>query len=178
MPAGVAVMAERLGQSRGARKLRLLPAAGAGQARLADRAAVAQQPVEEAALAAKRRGPRVDRVDRGDQLLPAAVDGDDVAGLVEADVEHRLVVDSDAAHGDGLGVARHIVPVVGIELAGEAWPAERLGDRILVVDADLDRRGELPVDDRAAMLVNAGAAARQGSQQDRARYRKSSFDRR
>ena len=55
-----------------------------------------------------------------------------------------------------------IIPVVGVELAGEGRPAERLGDRILIVDADLDRRGQLLVDDRAAMLANAGAARQQG----------------
>ena len=44
-------------------------------------------------------------------------------------MQHRLLGDVRIAEGDLVHVARHIIPVVGRELAGEARPAERLLDR-------------------------------------------------
>src|SRR5688572_3244564 len=137
MPAGVAVMRACYGKRDWSKSLL------AGRLLLAHRALVedpdiAENLVEEAAVAAERRSLVVNRVDLRHQRLVGPVDRGNVAGGVEADMDHVLVRDLLAAERDRLGVARHIIPVVRVELAGERRAAERLGHRILVVDANLD----------------------------------------
>src|SRR3546814_15172279 len=62
-----------------------------GHAGGADLSDIAEQLLEEAAIAAQGRRFRVHRVDRHDLLQARALDRGDVAGLVTSDVEHRLV---------------------------------------------------------------------------------------
>src|SRR6185436_8557353 len=130
MPAGVAVMRSRLGQSSASRKptavRRALLVARRAAGRCPDGADVAEQLVEEAALASQRRSLAIGRIDRRDQLLAGLVDANHVAGLVEADAVECLLRNSRVAERELVGVARHIIPVVGRELAGERRPTERL----------------------------------------------------
>src|SRR5829696_1911832 len=103
MPAGVAVMRVGLGESRAPRKRCELPrAAAAREAGLADRADVAEQLIEEAAIATECRSFVADRIDRGDQLLAAVLDRDDVAGLIEAHVKNSLGEHPRISKCDGL----------------------------------------------------------------------------
>src|SRR5687767_13334196 len=170
MPAGVAVMRACYGKRDYSKSLLagLLLAEGA----LVEDADVAEDLVEEAAVAAERRSLVVDRVDLRHQSLVGAVDRNHVAGGIEANMDHVLVQDLLAAEGDRLGIARHIIPIVGIELAGEGRTAKRLGHRILVVDADLDGRSQFLVEHIAAVLLRPDATAEQGD----ARHRQAQAD--
>src|SRR5262245_2128152 len=143
MPAGVAVMRGAYAklQILGSLLLRLL------RTGRSDGADIAEQLIEEAALAAEGRSLAVRRFDRCDHVLARPVDGNDVARLVEADVIDGLLGDPGIAEGELVGVARDIIPVVGRKLAGERRPAERLHNRFLIVHPGLDRAGELRIDD-------------------------------
>ena len=72
-----------------------LPAA----ADLPDRADIAEQLLEQAAFAAERRSLLVARIDPGDEFQAGPLDPLDIAGFVEADVEHGLL--GWRGHGEG-----------------------------------------------------------------------------
>ena len=82
----------------------------------------------------------------------------DVAGIVETDVQHGLLGRARHVEGELAGVARDIIPVVLIELADEARPAERPDHRIAGIDAGLDRGDQLVVENGALMVDDARAA--------------------
>src|SRR6185436_8008799 len=92
---------------------------GRAAAALADRADIAEQLLEQAAMAAQGRRAVVAGVDIGDQLEPGAVDALDIAAGVEADVEHDLLRRARHVEGELAGVARDVIPVALVELADE-----------------------------------------------------------
>src|SRR4029079_4096569 len=109
--------------------------------RRADVADIVEQFFEEAALAAQDRRLLPGRLDVHHQFLAGALHGGDIALLVEADEQYRLLRDMGIAERELVHVARNIIPVVGRELASETWPAKRLFNRILIVHARLNAGG-------------------------------------
>src|SRR5206468_1853846 len=77
--------------------------------------------------------------------------------LVETDVQDQLLLHPGITEGDLLRVARHIIPIVRRELAGEARPSEQLFDGRLVVDAGLNGACQLRIDNRAFVRILCGA---------------------
>src|SRR5687768_2990462 len=139
-----------------------LPAADPRGADLAD---IAEQVLEEAALAAERRRLVAFRADPRDLLEPAALGGDHVAGGVEAYRQHGVLGDARGGERALAGGAGDVVPHRLAELALEARLTERALDGIAVVDAGLDRLEDhlvgkvaLVVDDRAAARHQHGRA--------------------
>src|SRR4051812_45174045 len=129
-----------------------------GRANAAD---ITEQLLEEAALAAQRRGLLARRFEVHHQFLAGVLDRGDIALLVEADDHHRLLPDAGVAERDLVDVAGDVIPVVRAELADKARPAERLFNRILIVDARLDRAGHLGIEDDAFVLTHLRAARQQ-----------------
>src|SRR6266516_60116 len=105
MPAGVAVMgdaydkAERRGS--GAGRLLLLTR----HSRRSNRADIAEQLLEETALAPEGRGCLAGRLDVHHQLFAGALNRGDIALGIEADNQHRLLGDFRIAEGDLVDVA-------------------------------------------------------------------------
>src|ERR1700740_3715601 len=92
---------------------RLLPAAirvagAATRACRAHGADIAEEIVEEAAMAAERRGLLAIGIDRGDLLEAGAVDRGDVALLVEGDADRGLILRVGRIIGHVPAVARDI----------------------------------------------------------------------
>src|SRR6185437_8903487 len=140
MPAGVAVMTAGLRIKNGREEARQtsVGATASGAARAAagaDRADIAEQLVEEAFLPPERRSGAVAGIKGQDQLLAGALDRGDVALGIEADEHHELLGNTRIAEGELVGVARHIIPVVRRELAGQRRSSEKLLDGFLIVDS-------------------------------------------
>src|SRR6266542_2996515 len=73
-------------------------------------------------------------------------------------MDHELLGHARIAERDLLGVARYIIPIVRHKRAGEGWRTKHLLDRILVVDARLNRACELRIDHYALVRVDGRAA--------------------
>jgi hypothetical protein len=129
----------------------------AGGADLADLADIAEQLLEEAAVATQGRGLLVGGVDRGDLFQPLLVHRGDVAGFVEADVENGLLVRTRLVEAVIAVLAGDIIPVTLVELADEAGAAKRRDDRIAIVGAGLDRGDQRLIDQLALMVAHLGA---------------------
>src|SRR5689334_2282732 len=98
MPAGVAVMPDRLRETSLVRKRdRLVGAAAPGGTGGVDRADIVEQLFEEALLAPERRREAVRRIDVHHQGLAGVLDRSDVPALIEADQRHLLLGDSGVA---------------------------------------------------------------------------------
>jgi hypothetical protein len=102
------------------------------------------------------------RVDGAGQFEAGAVHPLHRACVVEADMQHRLFGRARAREGELLGLARDIIPIALVELAGEGGAPKRPLHRFAIVDPRLDRGDQHRIDDIAAMLANGGAAAGEG----------------
>ena len=120
----------------------------------ADLADIAEQFLDKAALAAQRRGLVAFGVNPRDLLHAAAVDLFDVAGGIETDNEDRLAEHLGLGKGILAGDPADIIPFLCIELRRKGRPAQRLGNRIAIVDPGLDRRQQRFIDQVTLVLAD------------------------
>src|SRR5690606_10444984 len=92
-------------------------AAGAAHARRSDLADVAEQVLQEAAFAPESRSLVARGADPRDLFQPAAFGADHVAGVIEADCQHRMLGNPGGGERLLAGRARHVVPHRVTELA-------------------------------------------------------------
>src|SRR3546814_12063401 len=78
---------------------------------------------------------------------------------LEADLERVLIDRPGIVVGKVAAIARDIIPVALVELAGEGRRAERRQHRFAIIDAGLHRIDEIDIDHIALMRPERGAAA-------------------
>src|SRR3569623_2049497 len=134
----------------------------------ADRADVAEEVFEEAALTPQGRGLVVLRTDAHDLVDPPGVELGVIARGIEADRDHAVLVDHRPAEGGLPGVAADVIPHRRPELAGEGRAAEGLLDRLAVVADRLDGHDQQRGGNVAAVIDNGRAA---GGEERRRQHR-------
>jgi hypothetical protein len=127
----------------------------------ANRADIAEQILEEAAVAAQCRRLVAIGIDPHDLFHAAPFDAGDIARRIEVHLHDELGIGARPGERPLLGVDRHVVPGRLAELALERRLPQRLFHGKAVVHAGLHRIGQRGIDQIAAMVANARTSAGQ-----------------